>query len=101
MNMKLLELKRSVKREPTSATIISDGCRDYVVAIQQPRRYSVLEDRNGKPMRFPCLAQARDTIGRADVRDINVATRIAADEACAGNSLQHSGFATLPLPQLR
>jgi hypothetical protein len=95
--LKLSDLKRLAKARPTSATIISDGCRDYVVEVQQPQGAGILQDRRGRTLRFRSLAEASHTVRRAQVQDIVLATRIAADEACAGPTLQNSGFARVRL----
>jgi hypothetical protein len=84
---------------PSSGTIISDGCRDYVVAIKQDQGTKILTNRRGKPLTFASLAAAKQRLLRANVDDIQLAVRVAADEACAGATLQDSGFATVKVAQ--
>ncbi len=95
--MTLWELKRSVREQPTTATIISDGCRDYVVEIQRTNGAGLLRDRRGRTVRFASLAEAKRTMQKADVADICLSVRIAADEACAGPSANEPQFATIQL----
>ena len=93
--MTLTELKRSVREQPTAATIISDGCRDYVVEIHRASGAGILRDRNGRTLRFPSLAEAKRAMRKAEINDISLSVRIAADEACAGPSANEPQFATL------
>ncbi len=95
--MTLSELKRSVREQQTAATIISDGCRDYVVEIQHASGAGILRDRKGRTLRFPSLAEAKRAMQRVAVADISLSVRIAADEACAGPSASEAQFATLQL----
>ena len=92
MTMSLLN--RLVREERKSATIISDGCRDYVVEIRRPGGARLLRNRKGHALRFPSLAEARRA-ARAD--EVLLAVRIAADEACAGAPDRHATFSTLRL----
>ena len=75
--------------------IISDGCRDYVVEARRDSGAGLLTDRQGRPLRFASLAEARRAARHAS--DITLAMRVAADEACAGKSGAHSGFSLLPV----
>ena len=81
--MKLGELKKLARSASPVARIISDGCRDYVVEIHQPSGAGILQDRRRRTMRFRSLAEARQTLRRAQVSNITLAVRVAADEACA------------------
>lgn len=80
-----------------SGRIISDGCRDYVVGIQLDQDTEILTNRRGQPLRFASLAAAKQTLRQANVGDIQLVMRVAADEACVGRALQDSGFASLKL----
>ena len=93
--MRISDLKRAARAAPTAATIVSDGCRDYVVQIRRPRGIGILQDRKGRPLRFASLAEAKRTVQRARVTDISLDVRVAADEACAGPSLPEAQFASL------
>jgi hypothetical protein len=81
--MKLAELKKLARSASPVARIISDGCRDYVVEIHQPSGAGILQDRRRRTMRFRSLAEAKQTLKRAQVSNITLAVRVAADEACA------------------
>lgn len=80
-----------------SASIVSDGCRDYVVELHQPQGDVPWQSRLGGLRRFSSLAQAKSALRAAGVTDIRLAIRIAADEACAGPSLRDTGFAVVPV----
>ena len=93
--MTLSELKRSVRQQRTAATIIGDGCRDYVIEVQRASGAGILRDRKGRTLRFASLAEAKRAMRRASVDDISLRMRVAADEACAGPSSSEAQFATL------
>jgi len=93
--VKLRDFRKYARQQPARAVIISDGCRDYVVEIHQPNGAGLLTDRRGRALRFASLAEAKDTVSLA--AEVQLAVRIAADEACAGETLQDSRFATVPL----
>ena len=95
--MKISELKRSAREQETSATIIGDGCWDYVIEIHRAGGAGILRDRRGRTLRFNSLANAKAAMRRAKVKDISLSVRIAADEACAGPSTMEPQFATLQL----
>ncbi|MEM7098643.1 MAG: hypothetical protein AAF541_10335 [Pseudomonadota bacterium] len=93
--MTLSDFRRLARREEIGARIISDGCRDYVVEIRRGQAAGVLTDRKGRRKRFASLSEAKRAVKRAQT--IHFAIRVAADEACAGQSASDSGFATLQL----
>ncbi|MEM9620506.1 MAG: hypothetical protein AAF993_02585 [Pseudomonadota bacterium] len=95
--MRLNQLKRRTTNEHVAAEIISDGCRDYIVAIRQPKGRELVRTWRGAVRRFASLAEAKLLLQRARIRDISLAVRVAADEACAGPAPGDSGFATLKL----
>ena len=80
-----------------SARIISDGCRDYLVGIEQEGGTEILMDCRGRPRRFASLAEARRVLRRANISDIKLVVRVAADEACARSALQGSGFSAVKM----
>lgn len=80
-----------------SANIISDGCRDYVVSIKREEGTDLMRTWRGQVRRFASLADAKNALRRKKVGDITLLMRVAADEACAGSSLQDSGFASVTL----
>ena len=82
---------------PIRAKIISDGCRDYLVGVEQDGGTDILMDRRGRPRRFASLAEARRSLRRANISDIELVVRVTADEACARSTLQASGFAAVKL----
>lgn len=77
--------------------IISDGCRDCLVGVEQESGTEILRDRRGRPRRFASLAEARQVLRCANIGDIQLVVRVAADEACARSMLQGSGFTALKL----
>lgn len=93
--MKLRDFKKFARQHSAKAVIISDGCRDYVVEIHQSNGAGLLTDRRGRALRFASLAEAKDAVSMA--AQVDLAVRIAADEACAGHTLEESRFATVPL----
>ena len=92
-----LPIFTSSRSQHTSGRIISDGCRDYIVGIKLDQDTEILTNRSGQPLRFASLAAAKQTLRQANVGDIQLVTRVAADEACAGGTLKDSGFASLKL----
>ncbi len=92
--------KRDNSRQGASANIISDGCRDYVVSMEHENNAELLRHWTGRVRRFASIADAKRAIRRANVADIRLSIRVAADEACAGDTLQDSGFATVPLARI-
>lgn len=82
-----------------SGRIISDGCRDYFVSIEADKGTTILTNRRGQPLRFASLADAKQRLRRANVQNIQLEVRVAADEACAGDTLEDSGFAAVKLVQ--
>ena len=80
-----------------SANIISDGCRDYVVAVEKFRGTELIRNWRGQVRRFASLAEAKRAVRGANVSEIKLSIRVAADEACVGESLTDSGFATVTL----
>ena len=97
--MNLSEFRRWSRKTETKAVIISDGCRDYVVEVTHPQGKDVLADRQGRPLRFASLGQARRNVGCA--HEVRLAVRIAADEACADMGEGAAGFASQLLYQRR
>lgn len=93
--MKLRDFKKYARQHHAKAVIISDGCRDYVIEIHQSNGAGLLTDRHGRALRFASLAEAKDIVSAA--HEVELAVRIAADEACAGDTLADSRFATVPL----
>ena len=93
--MKLRDFKRCARQHPVRAVIISDGCRDYVVEVHQRNGAGSLTDRRGRVLRFSSLTDAKHAVRQAST--IELAVRVAADEACAGDSMTDSGFATVAL----
>jgi hypothetical protein len=93
--MKLRDFKKYVRQNHAKAVIISDGCRDYVIEVHQPNGAGLLTDRQGRALRFASLAEAKDVVSAAT--EVELAVRIAADEACAGETLAEGRFATVPL----
>ena len=93
--MTLFQLNRLVRRQPVEATIISDGCRDYVVELTTQRGAGLLTDRKGRRRTFASLAAAKRAVRKA--HRIHLAVRIAADEASAGGSEPQASFARMQL----
>ena len=101
--MTLLQLRRQVAECQAHAKIISNGCRDYVVSVVPQESAADSSDANaellhnwrGDVMRFRSLAAAKRRLRKANVDSIELCVRIAADEACAGEALQDSGFASV------
>ena len=92
------QLRRLAASTPVTASIISDGCRDYVVEIRRPSGAGLLRNRwsGRRPYRFQSLAEARRLLNRCRVRDVRLRCRVAADEATAGGSEQ-AAFSELKL----
>jgi hypothetical protein len=99
--MTLTELKRIAKSAPTTATIVSDGCRDYVIAIAKPNGAGMLQDRKRRTLKFRSLFEAKQALRRASVDEIVLSVRVAADEACAGPVPFDSGIANVSLAHHR
>ena len=103
--MTLLQLRRQFADANTHAKIISDGCRDYVVSglpcrsesDREASKEELLQDWRGEVLRFPSLASAKRRLQKANVDSMELCVRIAADEACAGVSLQDSGFTSVKI----
>ena len=95
--MRTSQVKRLARKDTVDAVIISDGCRDYVIELHTTKGADLLTDRKDRPRRFASLAQAKRAVKRAS--SISLAVRIAADEACAGSTIQPSPFARLLLTQ--
>lgn len=80
-------------------TIVSDGCRDYIVRLQNTagneHSERLLTSPTGRPKRFASLAQAKAAVSHVD--EVFLEVRVAADEACAGPVMTHAGFANQPL----
>ena len=93
--MRAADIKSLARKQTVDAVIISDGCRDYVLELHTANGAGLLTDRKGKRRRFASLAQAKRAVRRAT--SVRLAVRIAADEACAGNTMQTSPFAHLAL----
>lgn len=92
------QLRRLAASAPVTASIISDGCRDYVVEIQRPNGAGLLRTQwsGRRPYRFRSLAEARNLLHRCRVNDVRLRCRVAADEATAGGSGQ-AAFSELKL----
>lgn len=90
--MNVGEFRRACRKAETKAVIISDGCRDYVVEVSHPQGKDVLADRQGRPLRFASLGQARRKFDCA--HEVRLAVRIAADEACADSGDEGASFAS-------
>ncbi len=95
LEMKLLDLMKFSRSRPSRATIISDGCRDYVVEVQEPASAGLLRDRRGRVLRFKTLRDARDAV--RDATAITLSMRVAADEACCGGAMSDSGFSRVTI----
>ncbi len=93
--MKLREFKRLAQRTHTQAVIIGDGCRDYVVEIRHANGAGLLTDRRGRAVRARSLVQAKELAKYAG--ELEFTFRVAADEACAGESSADSTFSSLVL----
>ena len=91
------QVKRLARSGNVEAVIVSDGCRDYVIELHTASGDHILTDRKRRPRRFASLELAKRAVKRAT--SVRLAVRIAADEACAGETLQTSPFAHLPLTQ--
>lgn len=91
------ELRRTAKRGPITAHIVSDGSRRYFIEVLEPTGTKILQDRHGKTLFFYNMSEARAQLTKAKVTTIALTMRIAADEACAGPLIQDSGFAKLPI----
>ena len=89
------QVKRLTGKGTIDAVIVSDGCRDYVVELHTANGGHMLTDRNHRPRRFASLDLAKRAVKRAT--SVRLAVRIAADEACAGQTMQASPFAHLTL----
>ena len=88
-------LKRLARREPIRAVIVSDGCRDYVVELHTDSSSGLLTNWRGKRKRFASLAQAKHAVRHAS--NIELAVRVAADEAAAGLTQPTTAFSHLVL----
>lgn len=95
--MSLLSPRGTHSSEAVSANIISDGCRDYVVSITREQGTDLMRTWRGKVRRFASLVDAKEAAQRKRVSEIKLLMRVAADEACAGSSLQGSGFTSVTL----
>ena len=93
--MTLREFNRRARHGDLRAVIISDGCRDYVIEAHTERGSGVINDYRGRRKRFASLAEARRAVRRAS--RIELAIRVAADEACAGTTRTASPFAHLTI----
>ena len=93
--MKLRDFRKFARAHHSRAVIISDGCRDYVIEIHQANGAGLLTDWRGRTLRFASIADAKNAVRQAS--EVELAVRIAADEACAGYGMQEGRFATLPL----
>lgn len=93
--MTLTDFRRRARREHLDATIISDGCREYVVEVRCGVELHAISDRRGRRKRFASLAEAKHAVKRA--RSIELAVRIAADEACASQAGLECGFSRIAL----
>lgn len=82
--MTLPDFRRVARRQPLQAVIISDGCRDYVVEVRSENGAGLLTDRKGRTKRFTSLSLAKSAVRRAT--EVRLAVRVAADEACAGET---------------
>lgn len=93
--MKFLDSMQFARSRPLRATIISDGCRDYVVEVQEPAGASLLRDRRGRVLRFKSLLAAREAV--QDAAAVTLSMRVAADEACSGGAMSDSGFSRVTI----
>jgi len=93
--MRLRDCRKSARRHAARAVIISDGCRDYVVEVHQENGTGILTDHRGRTLRFSSLANAKHAVRWA--AQVELAVRVAADEACAGDTATAPGFSHLPL----
>ena len=91
--MTLTNFRRIARKETLTAIIISDGCRDYVVEIRSETGAGVLTDRKGQRLRFSSLDQAKRAV--RDAREVHLAVRVAADEACGGATPVSSPFSLM------
>ena len=90
-------LKRAAREQALSATIISDGSREYLVAIQLPDEKVMLQTSAGQLLRFASLEEAKQLLLKSGVQEMYLEMRVAAAEACAGSSGPGEPVAKLPL----
>ena len=93
--MTLRQFKHLAGAQPVRAVIVSDGCRDYVVELHTDTGAGLLTDWRGNRRRFRSLADAKRAVRGA--HGVELAVRIAADEACAGAPTPSAAFARMPL----
>ena len=91
--MNIQDFRRLARKKRLTAIIISDGCRDYLVDIHSEHGAGALTDRKGRRLRFGSLDQAKRAIKAA--ANIQLAMRVAADEACGGDTPNQSPFSLL------
>lgn len=89
------ELKRYAARSAVTASVVSDGSRDYVLEVVSDSGAGLLRNRAGRTLRFRSLAEIRDVLGRCGVEHAVIRQRVADDEVCYAGSAQ--AFHELPL----
>ena len=93
--MNIQDFRRLARKKSLTAIIISDGCRDYLVDIHSEHGAGPLTDKKGRRLRFGSLDQAKRAAKAAT--NVQLAMRIAADEACSGTTPEQSPFSLLPV----
>ena len=91
------ELKRRARRETLRARVISDGCRDYVIEIEDGEQVALLRRRRGRCYTMQSLQEAATLLKRCGVRRAVLRQRVAHDEAATSVSSPFQGFSELPL----
>ncbi len=95
--MRLAEFRRMARSTETRAVILSDGCRDYIVVVQDinGNTSNVLTDRRKQTVRFRSIDHARRVVSAAS--EIQLSVRVAADEACTAPGSEGAPFAAMTL----